>query len=143
MIEITLGVLLIAAGTALLAGAATLVPGASGVDVLPLLGYGGFAAIFAFGVVLVLSGLSRRRIRRYPERRAALRTTRLAVAGLLIVATLAIVVPLLAEPANLVTLDGLPVGYYLAAQGALVALVICAFVWAARQAGIEREGGHD
>jgi putative solute:sodium symporter small subunit len=62
----------------------------------------------------------------------------------LVAAGLAVGVPLAAEPLNLLRIEGFPFGYYLAAQGGLVALVILAFVWAARQNRIDaEEPGHD
>ena len=144
MIEIGLGVLLIAAVVAVLAGVGGLLPGASGIDLLPLLGYGGTGVLLALGVLLVAAGLTRRAIRKNPARRQALRTARLTTVALIAAAGLAVGLPLAAAPANLIRLGGMPVGYYLAAQGALVGLVILAFVWAARQNRIEtEESGHE
>lgn len=144
MIEIAFGLVLIAAVAAILSGVGGLVPGASGIDLLPLLGYGGTALFLALGVLLVADGLARRAIVRHPERRLALRTARLTATSLLVIAVLAVGLPLTAEPANLVRLAGLPLGYYLAAQGALIGLVILAFAWAARQNRIDTaEGGHE
>lgn len=137
MIEIGLGLLLIACVVAMLAGVGGLLPGASGIDLLPLLGYGGIGFLLAAGVLLVAAGLARRAIRSHPARRQALRTVRLTTVALLTTAGLAIGVPLAAEPANLVRIEGLPVGYYLAAQGALIGLVVLAFAWASRQSRID------
>jgi putative solute:sodium symporter small subunit len=137
MIEVGLGVLLVAGAVAMLAGVGGLLPGASGVDLLPLLGYGGIAFLLAAGGLLIASGLARRAMRNDPARRHALRTARVTTAALLVTAGLAVCLPLAAGPANLVRLDGMPLGYYLAAQGALIGLVILAFVWAARQGRID------
>ena len=76
--------------------------------------------------------------------RHALRTARLMIGTLLVTAGLAIGLPLAAEPFNLVRIAGFPLGYYLAAQGALIGLVVLAFVWAARQSRIDaEEPGHE
>jgi len=144
MIEIGLGLVLIVGVLAILAGVGGLVPGAAGIDLLPLLGYGGTAVLLATGALLVADGLARRAIARNALRGHALRTARLTMAALLVVAGLAVGLPLAAGPANLVRLAGMPFGYYLAAQGALIGLVILAFVWTARQNRIDaEERGHD
>ncbi|MCC7250698.1 sodium/substrate symporter small subunit [Hyphomicrobium sp.] len=140
MIEVGFGLLLIAAAVAILSGVGGLLPGASGVDLLPLLGYGGIGFLLATGVLLVAAGLARRAIGRQPERRHALRTARLTTVALLVAALLAIGLPLAVGPFNLVRIGGLPFGYYLAAQGALIGLVVLAFAWAARQGRIDAEG---
>ena len=139
MTEIALGLLLIAGMLAILAGVGGLLPGPSGIDPLPLIGYGGTAFILAAGVLLVAAGLARRAIARHPERRHALRSARLTAAGVLAAAGLALGLPLSAEPFNLVRIEGFPLGYYLAAQGALIGLVILAFAWAARQSRVDAE----
>lgn len=144
MIEIGLGLILILGVAAVLAGVGGLVPGASGIDLLPLLGYGGTAVLLATGALLVADGLARRAIAKDPLRRHALRTARLTAAALIVTAGLAVGLPLAAGPANLVRVAGMPLGYYLAAQGALIGLVILAFAWAARQNRIDaEERGHD
>lgn len=137
MIEIGFGLVLIAGVLAILAGVGGLFPGASGIDVLPLLGYGGVVVLLAAGLLLVADGFARRAIERHAECRRALRTARLTAASLLAVAGLVVGLPLAAGPANLVRIEGMPLGYYLVAQGALVGLVILAFVWAARQNRID------
>jgi len=144
MIEIGFGLLLIAAVLAILSGVGGILPGAAGIDLLPLLGYGGTAFLLAAGALLVADGLARRTIRSNPARRHAVRTARLTTAGLLATVALAIGLPLAAGPANLVRVAGFPAGYYLAAQGALVGLVTLAFAWAARQSRIDAEdSGHE
>jgi putative solute:sodium symporter small subunit len=84
----------------------------------------------------------RRAIARKPERRHMLRSARLTAAGILATAILAVGLPLLADTLGVVRIEGLPLGYYVAAQGGLFGLVILAFVWAARQARIDREEGN-
>lgn len=144
MIEIGLGALLMAAALAILFGAGGVLPGPAAFDPLPLLGLGGTAALLVLGAALVAAGLARRAIARRPARRRALRTARLTAVGCGAVALLAAGFPMLAEPLNLIRIEGIPAGYYLAAQGALVGLVLLAFAWSARQARIDREGrGHE
>lgn len=144
MIEIALGVLVIAGILAMVSGAIGMIPGAANVDVLPLLGYGGTAFLIAIGILLIAAGLARRAIARHPERRLAVRSARLSIIALLLIAALAIGLPLAAEPANLMRMQGFPLGYYLAAQGASVGLVVVAFAWAMRQNRIEAtERGHE
>lgn len=139
MIEIGLGLFLIAGAGSILASGLGLMAAPAGVDLFPLTGFGGLGLIFAAGVLLVASGQTRRAIARFPERRHALRSARLAVVALLFVAWLAIGLPLSPGPFNLVHIAGFPVGYYLAAQGALIGLVILAFCWATRQNRIDVE----
>lgn len=139
VIEIGLGFLLVAGALVLVAGAMGIVVAPSGVDLFPLFGVIGTALVFAAGVFLVASGRTRRAIAQHPERRHALRSTRLTIVALLLVAALAIGLFLSPGPFNLVRVGGFPMGYYFAAQGALVALVILAFWWAARQNRIDVE----
>lgn len=141
MIEIALGVLLLILAMAVLSGVGGLVPGASGIDILPLLGYGGLALLLASGVLLIAAGVIRRAIRRHPERRLALRTARTTATALIFVALLSIGLPLVAEPLSLVRFGGVPLGYLLAAQGALIGLTMLAFAWALRQNGIDATEG--
>src|SRR5688572_9652576 len=119
MIEIALGLLVLLAVLAMLAGAGGVLPGAVAFDPLPLLGFGGIAACLALALLLILAGGLRRTIARTPERRHALRSTRLAAAGALAVAGLAAGPALTAELMNLVSLSGIPAGYDMAAEAAL------------------------
>lgn len=139
MIEIAVGMLVIAAVLALLGGAGTMLPGTAGFDPLPLLGYGGVAGLLMLGLALVVWGGFRRAIARHPARRGALRTSRLALAGAGAVAMLAIGAVLTAEVFNLVRIAAMPLGYYAVAEGALIGMVAVAFAWAARQQRIDRE----
>lgn len=139
MIEIAVGMLVIAAVLALLGGAGTMLPGTAGFDPLPLVGYGGVAGLLVLGLVLVTAGGFRRAIARNPARRAALRSSRLALAGIVAVAALAVGAPLTAELFNLVRLTAIPLGYYAMAEGALIGIAAVAFAWAARQQRIEQE----
>lgn len=139
MIEIGIGLLLAAAALFVLAGAFGVVLAPAGVDLFPLVGYGGAGLVFAAGVLLVAAGRTRRAIARHPGRRHALRTARLTIVAVLLTAVLAIGLPLRPGPFNLLRIGGFPAGYYLAAQGALVGLVILAFWWAKRQDRIDLE----
>ena len=137
MIEIGVGLLLAAGALVILAGAFGVGLAPAGVDLFPLVGYGGTALMLAAGILLVAAGRTRRAIAHHPERRRALRTARLSTAAVLLVAFLALGLPLVPGPFNLVRIGGFPGGYYLAAQGALVGLVILAFWWAGRQSRID------
>lgn len=139
MIEIGLGLLLLAFVAASLSGVGRLLPGVASFDLLPLLGYAGVSVIGVAAALLIASGLARRALRVNPARAHALRTARLTIGALLVMAGLAIGAPFAAGLANLVRIDGMPLGYYAAAQGALIALVVLAFVWAARQSRIDAE----
>ena len=140
MIEIGIGVLLVAGALSLVAGALGIVAAPAGVDLFPLFGVVGTGLVLTAGLLLVAAGRTRRAIARHPERRHALRSTRLTIVALLLVAGLAIAaLPLSPGPFNLLRIGGFPAGYYLAAQGGLIGLVILAFWWAARQNRIDAE----
>lgn len=139
VIEIGLGFLLVAGALALAAGAFGIVVAPAGVDLYPLFGAIGTGLVLAAGVLLVAAGRTRRAIAHRPERRHALRSARLTSVALLLVAGLTIGLFLSPGPFNLVRVGGFPMGYYFAAQGALVALVILAFWWAGRQNRIDAE----
>jgi len=51
------------------------------------------------------------------------------------------VVHFFAAPLNKIVILGFPVGFYMAAQGSLLAFVIMLFVFAKRQDNIDREEG--
>jgi putative solute:sodium symporter small subunit len=143
MIEIGLGVLLLAAAVIVLIGAGDTL-GLSNIDFFPLLGYGGTGFILALGILLIAAGLSRRAMKRRHETRYTLRSARMTTAALLMIACLAIGLLLAAEPFNLIRIEGMPLGYYMAAEAGLIGLVILAFVWAVRQNRIDsEERGHE
>jgi putative solute:sodium symporter small subunit len=137
MIEIGLGLFLVAVLAAMLSGVGRLVPGGESIDLIPLLGIEGVALILAVAALLIASGMVRNALRAHPERAHALRTARLTVHALLATAGFAIGIPFVVGPANLVRIDGMPLGYYAAAQASLLALVVVAFVWAGRQRRID------
>ena len=139
MIEIGLGLLLVAGAAVVLAGAFGIVVAPAGVDLFPLVGAVGLGLILAAGLLMVAAGHTRRALARHPERRHRLRSARLTTVALLFAAALAVGLPLSPGPFNLVRVGGFPMGYYFAAQGALIGLVILAFWWAARQNRIDAE----
>ncbi|HEX2840255.1 sodium/substrate symporter small subunit [Hyphomicrobium sp.] len=144
MFEIVLGLVVIVGVLAMLAGVGGMLPGSAGFDPLPLLGYGGICLLLAVGLLLIAAGFMRRAIARHSgETRHDLRTARLTYGGCLGAAALSLAVPLVAGPLNVVRIDGFPLGYYLAAQGALIWHVILAFAWAGRQNAIDAEGQSD
>ncbi|MDP2620498.1 MAG: DUF4212 domain-containing protein [Hyphomicrobiales bacterium] len=69
------------------------------------------------------------------------KTRRLAGITLAIWAFFAIVIHFFAVPLNGFTVLGFPLGFYMAAQGSLVAFVVLVFWFAARQDAIDREYG--
>jgi len=141
VIEIGIGVLLILGAGVILTGAGDMLLGPSVIDLFPLIGYGGTAFILAIGLLLIAAGLARRAMARHHARRHALRSARLSSIGCLLAASLAVGVPLCAAPFNLVVVADFPLGYYAAAQGALIGLAALAFAWAARQNRIDAAAG--
>lgn len=137
MFEIGLGLLIIAGLAATLSGVGRLVPGGESFDLIPLLGIEGVSILLAIAALLIASGMVRNALRAHPERSHVLRSARLTGHALLVAAALAIGIPFAVGPANLIRIDGMPLGYFAAAQGALFALVVAAFVWAVRQNRID------
>lgn len=133
MIEIVLGALLMLSGAAILVCPSGLALGIVGFDPLSIVGLGGAASVCALGAALAAWGVLRSAIVRRPDR-LELRRTRTAVAGSLAVAMVVAGPLTVTEALNLVRVAGVPMGYYLAAEGALIGLVAVAFLWAARAA---------
>lgn len=142
MIEIAFGVLVVASAVAILMGAAdTLflpVP-----DLFPIIGFAGTAVIAAAGFLLIAHGVYRRVRARRMAGRHELRSAALVATMTLLIAILAFALPALVEPLNLIRIGGLPAGFYLAAQGALVVFVIVTFATVIRQDAIDREKDAD
>lgn len=138
MIEIAFGVLVIAAAIGILMGAADtlLLPVP---DLYPIIGFTGTAVIVGAGLLLIVHAAFRLVRKRRTSGRHALRSAGLVAAMLLLVALVGLAAPLLVEPLNLVRIGGFPAGFYLAAQGALIALVIVAFASVAKQNAIDKE----
>ena len=133
-VEIALGVLVLAAAGALAFGLA------DQVLLLPPIGFGATLAPVSFALLLIVHGVIGRRLRTGGTHVTALRV--LGRTGFTVVAALAAVaaVPALVAPFNLVSVAGFPLGFYLAAQGALLALGILAFRAAQGLDAAEAEG---
>lgn len=138
MIEIALGILAIAATIPILMGAGDTLGLPVG-DLFPILGYGGTAAIAAIGSLLALRGAYRLAKKRPQGNRHSLRTLGLMWTMAALVVLFALLIPLFAAPLNVASIGGFPLGYYLAAQGSLIALVLLAFVHAAKQDAIDEK----
>jgi putative solute:sodium symporter small subunit len=120
-IEIGLGVLVIAAAVALASGYTDAkLP-------VPPIGFAGTLALVTIGASLVAHGLIGLRIKRNIDNSAPLRVLGRTIFTLTLALLIVIAVPALVAPLNLGTVAGFPVGFYLAAQGALLALAVLAF----------------
>jgi putative solute:sodium symporter small subunit len=141
MIEIAFGILVILGAVAILMGAGDTLHLPVG-DLYPLLGATGTGIIAGAGMLLVLHGAYRLARKRKTGSRHALRVMGLAYVMLLLIALFGAVIPLLlVEPLNVVTIGGFPAGFYMAAQGSLIALVVLAFSTVAKQDAIDAEEG--
>jgi putative solute:sodium symporter small subunit len=140
MIEIALGILVELGVIAILMGAADTLRLPVG-DLFPLLGFGGTGAIAGCGLMLMVHGAYRLLRQRQIGDQHRLRTLGLLWVGLLSVALLALGIPLAVEPLNIIKIGGFPLGFYMAAQGSLIALVILAFVVAWKQEAIDADQG--
>ncbi len=136
MIEIVVGILGLLGAAAILMGAGDTL-GLPLPDLFPLIGFSGTAVVATSGLVLIAAGLYRLTLKRRRHGRHRLRSAGLAWAALLAVSFLALVVPLDVALLNVATVGGFPFGFYMAAQGSLVALVIVAFAAALRQDAID------
>lgn len=134
MAEITLGILVLLGAVATLVGIA---PMLGLPDAFALVGLTGTSVIAGIGALLVLHGTYRRVLRAGTGDQSALRMLGLTTAALAAVAALTLGVPLMVEPLNLVTVGGFPMGFYLAAQGVLIGLVILTFLYARTASAIE------
>jgi putative solute:sodium symporter small subunit len=140
VIEILLGLLTLAGAVVILMGAGDTLGLPVG-DLFPLIGFRGTALIVLIGVLLVARGAYRRSLKRLHHRRWELRSIGLMWTVISVAILLGIGVPLLAEPMNLFRIGGFPLGYYLSAQGLLVALVMLAFIFVRRQDAIDADEG--
>jgi putative solute:sodium symporter small subunit len=132
-VKIALGLIVILVSAALASGLAdTVMP-------LPPFGAGAALVLAGAGAVLAASGLYDWRLRRDGGDANALR--RFGRSGFILVLILAVVfaVPSLAAPLNLIEVGGFPLGYYVAAQGALIVLAMLAFVAASRLDALDDE----
>jgi len=142
VIQIVLGSLAVLGALVILMGAGDTLRLPIG-DLFPLIGFLGTGLIASLGALLIAQGAYSRRLRRPHHDRHGFRSCGLASASLLGVLLLALVTPLMAEPLNLVSIGGFPAGYYMAAQGTLLGLVILIFLTVLRQDTIDAEEGAD
>lgn len=142
MIEIGLGLLALCGAVVILMGAGDTLMLPIG-DLFPLIGFRGTGLIVLVGLVLIARGVYRLSLKGARGNRHALRSLGLMWTVLALTLLLGLGAPLLAEVFNLVRVGGFPLGYYLSAQGVLVALVILVFIFVARQDAIDREEGGD
>ena len=132
MIEIALGILVLAAALAAALGLAE--------GMLPIpIGLPASALMAVLGVLLFSHGFYRIRLKRNSADRHWLRSTGLMSLMLALLGLFAIALPLLAPLLNAFKLAGFPLGFYVAAQGSLVALVVLLFVYAARADAIDEQ----
>jgi putative solute:sodium symporter small subunit len=131
--EMVLGALMALAGMALATGIAD--------AVLPQVPIGlGLAMTLAIvGLLLIFDGILGRQSRSTQHQNTHVRTVRLASRATACLIALALVSPLLSGPLNLVAIQGFPLGYYIAAQGAIIAFALLAFAIATRQNAIDGE----
>jgi putative solute:sodium symporter small subunit len=140
VIEILLGLLTLAGAVVILMGAGDTLGLPVG-DLFPLIGFRGTVLIVLVGVLLMARGAYRLSLKKAHDRRWELRSAGLMWTILSATILLGIGVPLLAEPMNLFRIGGFPLGYYLSAQGVLVALAMLAFIFARRQDVIDADEG--
>ncbi len=133
MIEILAGVLVLAAAVALAMGVG------DSLMLTPVLGLGSYLTIAAAGAALVAHGAFRRLRDHGTGNRYWLRTGGLLWAVLGAAAILTFLLPAATAHLGLFKISGFPLGYYAAAQGALIGLAILMFCAARKQDRIEWE----
>ncbi len=131
--EMVLGALMALTGLALATGLADVV-----LPQLPI-GLGLAMTLATVGLLLMFDGALGRRSRSTQDQNTNLRTVRLATRATACLIALALVSPLLSGLLNLVSIQGFPLAYYIAAQGALIAFGLLAFAIARRQNGIDAD----
>jgi len=136
VIEIALGILGLLGAVAILMGAGDTL-GLPLPDLFPLIGFSGTALVAGTGLLLIAFGTYRIALRRRLDGRRQLRSAALAWTAVLAIAIVALVLPLDVALLNVVTLGGFPLGFYLAAQGSLIALVAVAFAAVLKQDAID------
>ena len=134
MFEIAFGALVLTAAFAARLGYAD--------TVLPLpIGVGAAAALALFGLILVLHGIYRVMLERRADDRYWLRTTGLMALMLALLFLFGFAIHGLVPLLNAFKVAGFPLGFYMAAQGALIAFVIMLFLFAARADAIDVQEG--
>lgn len=137
MIEIFTGVLVLAAAFALAMGVG------DSFMLTPVLGLGSYLTIAAAGIALIAHGAFRGLRDRSSANRYWLRTGGLLWAVLGAAALLTLLLPAATARLGLFKISGFPLGYYVAAQGALIGLAILIFIAARKQDRIEWEEAGD
>jgi putative solute:sodium symporter small subunit len=129
MIEIGLGLVAIFSAVAIAAGLT------EGLVPFPL-GSGAIAAAALLGCTLIGRGIYRR-VRRHAGPSHELRSTglMLSIAGVTVLIALAL--PAMSEPLNLIKIAGFPLGLYAMGQGALIVFAVLLFVFAGWQSRID------
>lgn len=78
-----------------------------------------------------------------PSHNAPFRRPRLPVVALLLWALFVFAVPRFAQPLNVADVFAFPLGFFMAAQGSLIALLVIAILSARRQGRIDAAGAED
>ncbi len=133
ILETVAGIVIVALAIALAAGVVDqIIP-------LPDVGIGATLAIVLVGGLLAAHGLVRRRLQTDGPQSSALRWRGRTGWTLVQALALVIAVPAFVAPLNLITIAGFPLGYYAAAQGALIALALVALRAAHRLDSLEAD----
>lgn len=134
MIEIGLGLVAVLSAAAIALGLT------DGRIPFPL-GNGAIVSAIVLGAALIARG-SFRLLRRRTSDRHGLRTTGLMLLMTGVTALIALTLPALSEPLNVVKVAGFPLGLYAMGQGALIVFVVLLFVFAGWQSRIDDADGH-
>jgi putative solute:sodium symporter small subunit len=129
MIEIGLGLVAIFSAVAIAAGLT------DGLVPIPL-GSGVIAAAALLGIALIGRG-AYRLVRSRSGRSHELRSTGLALSMAGITFVIALALPALSEPLNLIKVAGFPLGLYAMGQGALIVFAVLLFVFAGWQSRVD------
>jgi putative solute:sodium symporter small subunit len=129
MIEIGLGLVAIFSAIAIAAGLT------EGLVPFPL-GSGVIAAAALLGFALIGRGIYRL-LQRRTGRSHKLRSTGLMLSVVGVTLVIALALPALSEPLNLIKVAGFPLGLYAMGQGALIVFAVLLFVFAGWQSRID------
>lgn len=129
MIEIGLGLVAIFSAAAIAAGLT------DGLVLVPL-GSGVIVAAALLGFALVGRGIYRL-VRRRTGRSHELRSTGLMLSIVGTTLVIALALPALSEPLNLIKVAGFPLGLYAMGQGALIVFAVLLFVFAGWQSRVD------
>lgn len=134
MIEIIAGLLIAVGGLA--AGIAAVLGRLEGALPIPF-GPASAAMLVAFGLFMAAHGAYRVRVKRNGQDRHWLRTAGTALVMLLLLVDVALALPLAAPFLNAFKIAGFPLGYYMAAQGSLILIVLLMFAFASRADSVD------